>query len=191
MDDIETAQAEWASPIPFVPKEDDMPGLCVEYRELIAMTIRDFYPIPGMDECIHSLGDATIFSTLDANDGYWQVEIALQDWNKNGCTSHYELFRFTGIAFGLKRAPRTFQRAKNVLLTKEKWQLAMVYLNDIVKFLQTPKGHIGHVCQGLTILTDADVTINPNKRESFPSCTNSLGPVFAQGVSRFREGQWT
>jgi len=70
---IEPANTEWASPIVFVPKPDGTLRFCVDYRRLNEMTIRDAYLIPRMGECIDSLGDAVIFSTLDCNSGYWQI----------------------------------------------------------------------------------------------------------------------
>ena len=82
MDVIEEAECEWASPIVFVPKPDGTMRFCVDYRRLNAMTIRDSYPIPRMDECIESLGYAKIFSNLDANCGYWQIEIDEDDREK-------------------------------------------------------------------------------------------------------------
>mgnify|MGYP006048027623 FL=1 len=67
---IAPANAEWASPIVMVPKTDGSTRFCVDYRRLNAITVRDSYLLPRMDECIDSLGDARIFSTLDCNAGY-------------------------------------------------------------------------------------------------------------------------
>lgn len=67
---IEPAQTEWASPIVFAPKEDGTLRFCVDYRKLNAVTKRDSSPIPRMEECIESLDQATVFSTLDANSGH-------------------------------------------------------------------------------------------------------------------------
>ena len=66
---IEPASAEWASPVFFIPKKDGTLRFCVDCRRLNSLTRRDSYPIPRMDECIDSLGDATIFSTLDCSSG--------------------------------------------------------------------------------------------------------------------------
>ena len=69
---IEPAQREWGTPVLFVPKKCGKLRFCVDYRKLNSVTIKDAYPLPRIDECIDSLGDAAIFSTLDTNSGYWQ-----------------------------------------------------------------------------------------------------------------------
>ncbi len=78
---IELSCSEWASPIVLVPKSDSSLHFCVEYQRLSASTVRDSYPLPRMDECIDSLGDATKFNALDCNSGYWQCVILLQTGN--------------------------------------------------------------------------------------------------------------
>lgn len=69
---IEPVQKDWASQNMFFPKKDGSLRFCVNYRELNAVLIRDWYPMPRMDDRIDSLGDATIFWTLDENKGYWK-----------------------------------------------------------------------------------------------------------------------
>lgn len=71
---IEPAQTEWAAPRILATKKDGIIRFYVDNRRLDALTARDSYRIPRMDECIDLLGEATVFSTLDANRGYWQVK---------------------------------------------------------------------------------------------------------------------
>lgn len=66
--------------------------LCLDYRKLNALTKCDSHSIPRNEKCIDSLGDATVFSTLDANSGYWQVEIEESDRDKTAFTSHHGLY---------------------------------------------------------------------------------------------------
>ena len=88
------------------------------------MTVRDAYPIPRMDECIDSQGDTKVFSTLDANSGYWQILIAPTDRDETSFTMHFETYAFSRTPFRLKNAPATYQRAIDTILTTVKGQFA-------------------------------------------------------------------
>lgn len=75
MEVVEPLQSEWASLIVLAPKKDGLLRFYVDYKKLNAVTVMEAYPIPQMDECLGSLSEARIFSTLDANCGYWKIEI--------------------------------------------------------------------------------------------------------------------
>jgi len=85
---IEPSNGEWASPVVMVPKPDGSVRFWIDYRKLNLMTVNDAYPIPRMDECIDSLGDARMFSTLDCNEGYWQIPAAEEDKHLTAFTCH-------------------------------------------------------------------------------------------------------
>jgi hypothetical protein len=72
---IVPAASEWASPVVLVPKPDGSMRFSIDYRKLNAVTVRDSYPLPRMDECIDSLGGASVFSTLDCYSGFWKIPV--------------------------------------------------------------------------------------------------------------------
>ena len=86
---LEPATYEWASPIVLVPKKDGSLRFCVNYRRLNAKNVADAYPLPRIDDCRDSLGDAQIFMTLDCNAGYWQVPVAPEDRDAYSTTTGY------------------------------------------------------------------------------------------------------
>ena len=96
---IEPATSEWASPVILITKKDGSIRFCVDYRKLNALIVKDSYPLPRMDECLDSLGDATIFSTLDCNSGYWQIPIEERDRDKTAFVTHCGVHRFKRIPF--------------------------------------------------------------------------------------------
>jgi hypothetical protein len=131
---IEPATCEWASPIVLVPKPDGTLRFCVNYRRLNMITFPDTYPLPRMDECIDSLGESVMFTTLDCNSGYWKIPVHPGDRDKNTFTSRYGTYRFLRPLFGLRSDPATFQRAIDIILSGVKWKTCLVYLDDVIVF---------------------------------------------------------
>lgn len=168
-------------------EKDGTLRFCVDYRRLNALTVRDSYPIPRMDECIDSLADATIFTTLDANSGHWQIEIREEDKDKTTFTSHHGLFRFTRMPFGLKNAPGTFQRVIDVILSQVKWQYALVYLDDVIIFSKSVDEHFSHVSTGLQLFKSAGVSLKLKKCSLFTNKVDYLGHVIRPGKLQVAE----
>ena len=79
---IELPNSEWEAPVLFAPKKDGRLRFCIDYRKLNLMKIKDSYPIQRMDECIDSLGNASVLTTLDAYSGYLLVAIKPEDRHK-------------------------------------------------------------------------------------------------------------
>lgn len=71
---VDVAVVDWALPVVFVPKKIESFRFCADYCRLNAVTIRGSYPVSRMKECLDSLGRAKLFSTLDANSGWWEIE---------------------------------------------------------------------------------------------------------------------
>jgi hypothetical protein len=142
---IEQETSGWASPIVFVAKPDGSTLFCVDYRRLNAVTVRDSYPLPRMDECIESLGDAKILTTLDCNSGYWQIPVRPEDREKTTFTSHEGLYWFLRMPFGLRNAPATFQRFVDINLSGLNWKTCLVYLDDVIVFSKNPAEHMAHL----------------------------------------------
>lgn len=90
----EPAQIKWNSSVVLVPKPDESLRFCIDYRWPNAISIRDTYPIPGMQYTVDSLGEATWISTLDADSGHWQVPMAEGDQDKITFTYQLGAYRF-------------------------------------------------------------------------------------------------
>jgi len=178
---IEPATSEWASPVVLVPKKDASLRFCVDYRRLNAKTVGDAYPLPRIDDCLDSLGNATIFTTLDCNAGYWQVPVAPADRDKTTFTSYMGTYRYVRMPFGLRNAPATFQRALDIILSGVRWQSCLIYLDDVIVFSTSVEEHLVHVNQVLTLLREAGVTLKLSKCRFFQPRVDYLGHVITPG----------
>jgi len=87
-----------------------------------------------MEDCLESLGDAKVFTSLDFTAGFWQVPLRPADRKKTAFTTHAGIYRWLSMPFGLTNAPATFQRALDIILSGIKWQLCLVYLDDVIIF---------------------------------------------------------
>ena len=178
---VEPAQSAWASPVAIVPKADGSHRFCVDYRRLNEATIRDAYPLPRMDDHIDSLGEASVFTTLDCNSGYWQIPIREEDRDKTAFTSHAGTFRFLRMPFGLTNAPATFQRTIDLILSRFRWQTCLVYLDDIIIFSKNKVDHLRHVEQVLSVMRDAGLTLKLPKCTFFTDTVKYLGHIIRPG----------
>ena len=179
---IKPAQSEWASPVLRVPKPDGSMRFCVDYRRFFAVTVKDTYPLPRIDECLDSLGDTKVFYALDAISGYWQMPIPWSDRDKTAFSSHSGLYRFSRMPFGLTNSPATFQRAMDILLSPFRWKWRLLYLDDIIIFSKSWQEHIVHVDEILSVLEKAGVKLKLRKCECFVEKIKYLGHVVRPGL---------
>jgi hypothetical protein len=178
---IEPANSEWASPVVLITKKDGSVRFCVDYRKLNALTIRDTYPLPRMDDYLDSLGEARWFTTLDCNSGYWQIPVAEEDKDKTAFVTHCGIHRFNRMPFGLVNAPATFQRALDMIVAGVKWMYALVYLDDVIIYSRTFEDHLKHVSHVLALLKGAGVSLKLKKCYFFKSEVEYLGHIVTPG----------
>jgi transposase InsO family protein len=160
---VSPSNSPWASPVILAPKKDGTLRFCVDYRKLNAMTVRDAYPIPRIDDTLDSLQEARFVSTLDLRSGYWQVELDQAAREKTAFVTHKGLFEFNVMPFGLTNAPATFQRLMDVVLAGLKWQCCLVYIDDVVIFSPTFDQHMKDLRKVFEALRSANLTLKASK----------------------------
>eukprot|EP00731_Ephydatia_muelleri_P009833 Em0005g419a len=144
-DIIHPSSSPWASPIVLVQKKDGSVRFCIDYRKLNAVTTKDAYPLPRIDDTLDTLCGSKWFSTLDLLSGYWQVEMSPEDRHKTAFCTPQGLFEFKVMPFGLCNAPATFQRLMDLVLAGLQWSKCLVYLDDVILLGTTFGEHLDNI----------------------------------------------
>jgi len=135
----------------------------VDYRRLNDVTVKDTYSLPRMEDCIEFLSEASVFSMLDCESGYWQIPVAVEDQNKTTFTCHDGTYKYIRLPLGLTNAPATFQRAIGIILSGVKWKTCLVYLDDVIVFSRTVEKHITRPDEVFGLFSRAGVSLKASK----------------------------
>ena len=142
---IVDSKSPWCSPVRLVRKKDGSIRVCVDYRKLNNVTIKDAYPIPIIDSLFGYLSAATYFTTLDLASGYYQVRMDAKSQEYTAFACDFGFFEYKVMPMGLTNACATFQRLMNNVLDGLIGKICLVYLDDIIIFSNNLEEHIEHV----------------------------------------------
>ena len=145
-----------------------------------AATQTDAYPLPNIQEILESLAGAVVFTTLDLNSGYWQVDMDMDGKEKRAFVCPFGLYQFKVMLFGLKSAPATFQRLMEIVLADLRGKICFVYLDDIIIYSTTFEQHSYDIQAILDKLKDANLTVNMKKSQFFRTSLISLATLYLQ-----------
>jgi hypothetical protein len=131
---IRSSVSPWGSPVLFVKKKDGTLRLCIEYRQLNKMTIKNKYPLRRINDLFDQVGGAKIFSKLDLQSSYHQVRIKDEDINKIVFWRIYGHYEFVVIAFRFTNAPTTFMFLMNNIFSQYLDKFVVVFIDDIMVY---------------------------------------------------------
>ena len=142
---IRKSESPAGSPILFVPKKDGGLRLCVDYRALNKVTVKNRHPLPLISETLDRLSGAAVYTKFDLRDAYHRIPIADKDIWKTAFRTRYGHFEYAVMPFGLTNAPATFQAYINEALGDLLDTICVAYLDDILIFSATREEHAKHV----------------------------------------------
>nr|CAD40092.2 OSJNBb0012A12.10 [Oryza sativa Japonica Group] len=181
---IRPSTSPWGAPVIFVEKKDKTKRMCVDYRALNEVTIKNKYPLPRIDDLFDQLKGATVFSKIDLRSGYHQLRIREEDIPKTAFTTRYGLYEFTVMSFGLTNAPAFFMNLMNKVFMEYLDKFVVVFIDDILVYSQSDEDHQQHLRLVLGKLREHQLYAKLSKCEFLLSEVKFLGHVIsAKGVA--------
>ncbi|KAL4035227.1 hypothetical protein IC575_003908 [Cucumis melo] len=181
---IRPSVSTWGAPVLFVKKKDGSMRLCIDYRELNKVTVKNRYPLPRIDDLFDQLQGATVFSKIDLRSGYHQLRIKDEDVPKTAFRSRYGHYEFIVMSFGLTNAPAVFMDLMNRVFREFLDTFVIVFIDDILIYSKTEAEHEKHLCMVLQTLRDNKLYAKFSKCEFWLKQVSFLGHVVSKaGVS--------
>jgi hypothetical protein len=181
---IRPSSSPWGCPALFVKKKHGSLRMCVDYRPLNAVTIKNKYPLPRIDVLFDQLAGAKVFSKIDLRSGYHQIKIRPCDIPKTAFSTRYGLYEFLVMSFGLTNAPAYFMYLMNSVFMTELDKFVVVFIDDILIYSKSEEEHAKHLRVVLQRLRDHKLYAKFSKYEFWLKSVKFLGHTISQdGIS--------
>ncbi|GJX63132.1 putative reverse transcriptase domain-containing protein [Tanacetum coccineum] len=168
---IRPSSSPWGAPVLFVKKNDGSFRMCIDYRELNKLTVKNYYPLPRINDLFDQLQGSQFFSKIDLRLGYHQLRVHEDDIPKTAFRTHYGQFEFTVMPFGLTNAPAVFMDLMSRVCRPYLDKFAIVFIDDILIYSKTREEHVEHLRLVLELLKKeklyAKFSKYPSKIEAF------------------------
>ncbi|KAM0058195.1 putative nucleotidyltransferase, Ribonuclease H [Helianthus debilis subsp. tardiflorus] len=180
---IQPSSSPWGAPILFVKKKDGSMRLCIDYRELNKVTIKNRYPLPRIDDLFDQLQGAAYFSKIDLRSGYHQLKVRAEDVPKTAFRTRYGHFEFLVMPFGLTNAPAAFMDLMNRVCKPYLDKFVIVFIDDILIYSRSQVEHEKHLKCILGLLRQEKLYAKFSKCEFWLRKVQFLGHVVSeQGI---------
>ncbi|GJX37742.1 putative reverse transcriptase domain-containing protein [Tanacetum coccineum] len=174
---IRPSSSPWGAPVLFVKKKDGSFRMCIDYRELNKLTVKNRYPLPRIDDLFDQLQGSSIYSKIDLRSGYHQLRVREQDIPKTAFRTRYGHYEFQVMPFGLKNAPAVFMDLMNRVCKPYLDKFVIVFINDILIYSKDKKEHEEHLKDILELLKKEKLYAKFSKCEFWIPKVQFLGHV--------------
>lgn len=181
---IRPSVSPWGAPVLFVKKKDGSLRMCVDYRELNNVTVKNRYPLPRIDDLFDQLQGAGVFTKIDLRSGYHQLRVTGNDVEKTAFRTRYGHYEFLVMPFGLTNAPAVFMDLMNRVFRPYLDQFVVVFIDDILIYSKTEEEHEEHLRLVLEILRENKLYAKLSKCEFWLDRVAFLGHIISRdGIS--------
>ncbi|XP_056864071.1 uncharacterized protein LOC130511209 [Raphanus sativus] len=181
---IRPSVSPWGAPVLFVKKKDGSFRLCIDYRGLNRVTIKNKYPLPRIDELLDQLKGARWFSKIDLASGYHQIPIEPSDIKKTAFRTRYVHYEFVVMPFGLTNAPAAFMKMMNGTFRDFLDEFVIIFIDDILVYSKSKEDHERHLRAVLERLREQQLFAKLSKCSFWQKSIGFLGHIVSsEGVS--------
>ncbi|MCO5557233.1 hypothetical protein L7F22_010794 [Adiantum nelumboides] len=180
---VRPSSSPFCSPILLVHKKDGTYRMCVDYRALNKITIKNRFPVPRIEDLFDKLQGSTYFSRIDLKSGYHQIRIVNEDILKTAFRTTFCLYEYLVMPFGLTNAPATFNRMMERIFRPHR-NFTEVFFNDVIIYSKSMEEHKKHLQEIFQALRDNKLFINQKKSEFFLQEIQYLGHIISKSGIR-------
>jgi hypothetical protein len=177
---IRPSVSPWGAPVLFVKKKDGTMRLCINFRQLNKVTVKNKYPLPRIDDLFDQLKDAKVFLKIDLQSGYHQVRIKDKDISKTAFRTRYDHYEFTVVLFGLSNAPVVFMCLIYGVFKNYLDKFVIVFLDDILVYSKTKEEHEQHLRMVLQVLREHQLYAKLSKCSFYQKQIHYLGHIISE-----------
>ncbi|GJR41300.1 putative reverse transcriptase domain-containing protein [Tanacetum coccineum] len=174
---IRPSSSPWGAPVLFVKKKDGSFRMCIDYRELNKLTVKNRYPLPRIDDLFDQLQGSSIYSKIDLRSGYHQLKVREEDIPKTAFRTRYGHYEFQVMSFGFLIMPAVFMDLMNQVCKPYLDKFVIVFIDDILIYSKSKKEHEEHLRQILKLLKKEELYAKFSKCEFWISRVQFLGHV--------------
>ncbi|GKC91772.1 putative reverse transcriptase domain-containing protein [Tanacetum coccineum] len=162
---IRPSSSPWGAPVLFVKKKDGSFRMCIDYRELNKLMVKNRYPLPRIDDLFDQLQGSSVYSKIDLQSGYHQLRVREEDILKTAFRTSYGHYEFQVMPFGLTNAPAVFMNLMNRVCKPYLGKFMIVFINDILIYSKNKEEHEGHLKLILELLKKEELYAKFSKYE--------------------------